>query len=218
MKTCCSVKKKYTYTSLAGRFLPSTILKYSEVFLVIFIKNELLFQFRVCCHASSYNQRPAVLPTHHTPSPAHQQRATQARIRANSVAFRGSSTVGLICLLFMKLLFMKPHVPRLFWSLFVCFFKKKSKIDNGYLNDSFKMFCSCQYYFIFLIAYVSYIYKHILSKYLVMSGEIFNKRRTLKNTIFFLFHAPSSVHIEHNCASLQTGIVKGSNVGSEWRE
>lgn len=117
MKTCCSVKKinKNTYTSLAGRFLPSTILKYSDVFLVIFIKNELLFQFRICCHASSYNQRPAVLPTHHTPSPAHQQRATQARIRANlgdSVAFRGSPTVGLICLLFMK-----PHVPRLFWGV-----------------------------------------------------------------------------------------------------
>lgn len=41
----------------------------------------------------------------HTISPAHQQRASQARNRANlgdSVAFRGSSTVFLICLLFIK--------------------------------------------------------------------------------------------------------------------
>lgn len=59
-------KEINTYTSLAGRFLPSTILKYKDVFLVIFMKYELFFQFRICCHASSYKRRPAVLRPPHT--------------------------------------------------------------------------------------------------------------------------------------------------------
>lgn len=103
-----------------------------------FSEKDLLFQFRKCCHTRSYKLRPAVLRPHHThrtPPPAYQQRATQARIRANlrdSVLFRGSSTVLLI-----SLLFLKRHKFRSFEKKKK---KKKGRIDNGKLYDLQHMF------------------------------------------------------------------------------